>query len=87
MCISRLVADEFTEWLNANGAPRPRPLQIGWFHLGSDVKNSAPTYGLPEQAEKTLGSFAARPSFLMVGTIEPRKGRAQTLDAFEWLWQ
>ena len=87
VCISRSVADEFGKWLNANAASRPRPLQIGWFHLGSDVKNSAPTYGLPEQAEEALGSFAARPSFLMVGTIEPRKGHAQTLEAFEWLWQ
>ena len=87
VCISRTVADEFARWLNANGAPRRRPLQIGWFHLGSDVENSAPTYGLPEQAEETLVLFATRPSFLMVGTIEPRKGHTQTLDAFEWLWQ
>jgi glycosyltransferase involved in cell wall biosynthesis len=87
VCISRSVADEFAGWLNANGAPRGRTLQIGWFHLGSDVENSAPTYGLPEQAEETLLSFAARPSFLMVGTIEPRKGHVQTLEAFEWLWQ
>jgi glycosyltransferase involved in cell wall biosynthesis len=87
VCISRTVADEFVGWLNANGAPRRRPLQIGWFHLGSDVENSAPTYGLPEQAEETLVSFAARPSFLVVGTIEPRKGHAQTLEAFEWLWR
>jgi glycosyltransferase involved in cell wall biosynthesis len=87
VCISRTVADAFAGWLNANGAPRRRPLQIGWFHLGSDVENSAPTYGLPEQAEEILASFAARPSFLMVGTIEPRKGHAQTLEAFERLWQ
>jgi glycosyltransferase involved in cell wall biosynthesis/plasmid stability protein len=87
VCISRTVADEFAGWLNANVVPRPRPLQIGWFHLGSDVENSAPTYGLPEQAEETLVSFAARPSFLVVGTIEPRKGHAQTLEAFEWLWR
>jgi glycosyltransferase involved in cell wall biosynthesis len=87
VCISRFVADEFARWLNANGAPRRRPLQIGWFHLGSDVRNSVFTYGLPEHAEETLGSFAARPSFLMVGTIEPRKGHAQTLEAFECLWQ
>src|SRR5690606_33158160 len=28
-----------------------------------------------------------RPSFLMVGTIEPRKAHAQVLDAFEQLWR
>jgi glycosyltransferase involved in cell wall biosynthesis len=30
--------------------------------------------------------FAARPSFLVVGTIEPRKGHLDVLDAFEQLW-
>jgi glycosyltransferase involved in cell wall biosynthesis len=87
VCISRSVGDEFARWLGARGSPRLRPLRIGWFHLGSDVESSAPTLGLPEHAEGTLNSFASRPSFLMVGTIEPRKGHAQTLDACEWLWK
>jgi glycosyltransferase involved in cell wall biosynthesis len=87
VCISRSVADELARWLNANGKPRGRQLHIGWFHLGSDVDNSVPTIGLPDQAGETLVSFAARPSFLMVGTIEPRKEHAQVLEAFERLWR
>ena len=31
--------------------------------------------------------LASRPTFLTVGTIEPRKGHAQVLDAFELLWK
>ena len=33
-----------------------------------------------------LGQLRARPSFLMVGTIEPRKGYLQTIEAFSQLW-
>ena len=55
--------------------------------MGADVDNSAPTAGLPSNAGSTLNHFRARPTFLMVGTLEPRKGHVQTLDAFEQLWQ
>jgi glycosyltransferase involved in cell wall biosynthesis len=86
-CISRAVADEVHAWLDANRPTRPRPLQIGWFHLGSDLENSVPTLGLPADWQETLACLAARPSFLSVGTLEPRKGQAQTLEAFDLLWK
>ncbi|MBC7857541.1 MAG: glycosyltransferase, partial [Burkholderiaceae bacterium] len=34
-----------------------------------------------------VAQLGAGPSFLMVGTIEPRKGHLQALDAFEQLWR
>jgi len=40
---------------------------------------------LPD-ADQKLTQLGQKPTFLMVGTIEPRKGHAQTLDAFERLW-
>ena len=86
ICISRAVADELTEWLKANGGKRLRPFKIGFIHLGADVENSVPTRGLPEDTSQVLAQLAARPSFLMVGTIEPRKGQKQALEAFELLW-
>jgi glycosyltransferase involved in cell wall biosynthesis len=86
ICISRAVAEEFRAWLAANGTPRRRPLSIDWFHLGSDIESSLPTRGLPDRAEEILDAIAVRPSFLMVGTIEPRKGHEQTLAAVETLW-
>jgi glycosyltransferase involved in cell wall biosynthesis len=42
--------------------------------------------GLPPDAGAVLAGIAAAPTFAMVGTIEPRKGHAQALDAFERLW-
>lgn len=85
-CISRAVADELHEWLQTFGPERERPLQVAWFHLGSDMQNSVPTTGLPPDAELVLEQLRSRPSFLMVSTIEPRKGHAQTLEACEQLW-
>lgn len=86
ICISRSVADEMTEWLSVFGPARIRPLKIGWIHLGADVACSVPTIGLPPEADLVLNELAKRPSFLSVGTIEPRKGQMQTLLAFERLW-
>jgi glycosyltransferase involved in cell wall biosynthesis len=87
LCISRAVADELTGWLEAHAAPRAAPLQIGYFHLGADIHASTPSMGLPPDAPTILAALAARPSFLMVGTVEPRKGHAQALAAFELLWE
>lgn len=87
VCVSRAVADEVVQWLNEESPKRLRPLKVGWFHLGADLAGSAPSTGLPNDAPQTLAVLARCPSFLMVGTIEPRKGHAQTLAAFEQLWQ
>lgn len=86
ICISKAVADELAKWIKTNGPKRLRPFNIGWFHLGADIKSSVPTCGLADNAHQVLAQISARPSFLMVGTIEPRKGHGQTLSAFEELW-
>ncbi|WP_161989074.1 glycosyltransferase [Sphingomonas glacialis] len=84
--ISRAVADEFCDWLGRYGPNRARGLELHWFHLGADMESSVPTKGLPDDAPTVLASIRAAPSFLSVGTIEPRKGHRQTLAAFEILW-
>lgn len=86
MCISHAVADELREWLHQNAPARKRPFQIGAFHLGADIDQSMPSTGLPANPALRIESLEAFPNFLMVGTLEPRKGHAQTLDAFELLW-
>ncbi|MHB8921478.1 MAG: glycosyltransferase, partial [Halothiobacillus sp.] len=86
LCISRAVADELSDWLQTFGQKRERSYALSWFHLGSDVDNSAPSLGMPSDAPQTLRTLKARPTFLMVGTIEPRKGYLQTLHAFDALW-
>jgi glycosyltransferase involved in cell wall biosynthesis len=87
ICISRAVADEMLDWLKICGPKRLRPLNIGWFHLGADMSQSVPVKGLPENSGHVLAKLSKRPTFLMVGTIEPRKGQMQALLAFEKLWE
>lgn len=85
LCISKAVADELGEWMNKTLPPKPN-FQISWFHLGADLQGSLPTFGLPEDAGRVLENLSRRDSFLLVGTLEPRKGYSQVLEAFEILW-
>jgi glycosyltransferase involved in cell wall biosynthesis len=87
ICISSAVAEDLRSWVDVSCPQRLCPIKIGWFHLGADIENSIPTRGLPKDAGQTLAQLCARPNFLMVGTIEPRKGYLQTLEAFSQLWQ
>jgi glycosyltransferase involved in cell wall biosynthesis/SAM-dependent methyltransferase len=87
ICISKAVADEYHQWLKTNRRLPRGEFNIGWFHLGADLKSSTPTRGLPENAPAVLKSIEARPTFLAVGTVEPRKGHEQLLASFSQLWQ
>lgn len=84
ICISRAVADDLRDWLKQEPHLQPH---VDWFHMGADIENSTPSLGLPSDAQTTLRQLSARPTLLMVGTLEPRKGHAQVLDAMEALWQ
>jgi len=87
VCISRTVADELTQWLGSARIPRERPMNIGWFHLGANIDARLTEHSVDPGFDKRLGPLRERPSILMVGTIEPRKGVEQALDAFESLWE
>jgi glycosyltransferase involved in cell wall biosynthesis len=86
VCISRAVADELVAWLEQHPAQRPGPLKVGFFHLGADIPVAPTNDAASEQAHPVLAAMRATPSLLMVGTLEPRKGHAQSLAAFERLW-
>ncbi len=86
-CISKSVAEELNDWLKKYKPVRLSSFDTHWFHLGADIDNSQPSLGLPNDAQTLLSQLQALPSFLMVGTLEPRKAHAQVLDAFELLWK
>lgn len=86
ICISQAVADELNDWYLEHMPARKRPFHIGAFHLGADLDQSVPSLGFPEDPAMRLEALEDNPTFLMVGTLEPRKGHAQTLEAFEQLW-
>lgn len=91
MCVSRSVADGILEWLEAEQPRRVRPLKVGYSYSGADVLDMLPSEAsdgqeLPRDASAALKAMKSWPSLLMVGTLEPRKGHLQVLDAFEQLW-
>ena len=86
ICISKAVADDYREWAKVNIPDLPKQFDVAWFHLGADIENSVPTSGLPANASEVITKISAQPSFVMIGTLEPRKGYSQTLPAFEKLW-
>jgi glycosyltransferase involved in cell wall biosynthesis len=87
VCVSKAVADELIEWLDQKAPSRLSPIQLGWSHNGADIISSKPTMGLPNDAPLVLSMLSKRPTFLAVGTLEPRKGHWQMLEAFEMLWK
>lgn len=87
--VSKTVADDLEQWrkdVGIDGVKR-KPFRYAWSHHGADMGSSSPTRGLPANAPNILVQLQTHPSFLMVGTVEPRKGYLQTIDAFSRLWQ
>ena len=88
-CISAAVAYEVSEWAELTGIKGlyTQPA-VRHFHLGADLSSSAPSQGWPEGYEAVRAALDNDVStFLMVGTIEPRKGHAEVLEAFDELWK
>jgi len=85
ICISKSVAIELRKWLTDHALLHPG-FRIDWFHLGADINASIPSQGRPDNAKNLLSRMAGNHTFLMVGTLEPRKRHQQVLAAFEWLW-
>lgn len=86
VCISQAVADDLRHWMKDRQWSRLRSFQITSNHLGADVDGKTQPLGFSKNTYTDLIQIKRNISFLMVGTIEPRKGHEQVLDAFERLW-
>ncbi|HDR9011969.1 TPA: glycosyltransferase [Burkholderia vietnamiensis] len=87
LCISQAVATDLSSWMATHVPDRARRFKIDWFHLSADIENFSTSSEIPPGSIKMLQHLRGAPTFLMVGTLEPRKGHAQVLDAFEQLWR
>jgi glycosyltransferase involved in cell wall biosynthesis len=76
-CISESVAVEVRECMQKRFRFSEGEVVTKSFHLGAQ---------LPEK-DSTERPQPGGTTILMVGTIEPRKGHAQVLDAFECIWR
>ena len=87
ICISETVKMDLRVWLSARFNLPSATVAISTIVLGADIDASAPSDGLPANAQFLLARLRNTPAVLMVGTLEPRKGYDQALAAFELLWQ
>ena len=84
ICISGHVAGELRQRLQAEAQHRP---QVARIRLGADIAASLPSRGVSGDLMQVVEQMRFRPSVLMVGTIEPRKGYEIALRTFERLWE
>lgn len=82
ICISAAVAGDLKEF--AQTEKLPSVASIAHFALGSDFYSELGAINM--RPDSSVRGSKEEPTFLMVGTIEPRKGYATVLDAFELLW-
>ena len=75
ICISEKVANDVRAHTDN------KKLLINSLHLGADIPQSKETASFEKSKNKQAISF------LMVGTVEPRKGHQEVLEAFETLWE
>ncbi|MGF6742038.1 glycosyltransferase family 4 protein [Paraburkholderia atlantica] len=87
LCISRTVSDQMRSCLTQRFDLTINRPDSDWFHLGADLPVRCGDTIKSVSPQNSVQSNSSLQSVLMVGTIEPRKGHAQVLDAFELLWQ
>jgi glycosyltransferase involved in cell wall biosynthesis len=87
ICVSRAVAQELGEWMKSRSWKRLRSFSLNWSHNGVEIKKIQSIGVLSSNVTSVFDRIQSKLSFLMVGTLEPRKGHAQVLDAFEQLWR
>lgn len=83
VAISHAVAADFVAWAPGSGVDYRPGLRVGWFTLGADLDKRSTSARSP--GVRALLASAQR-FYLSVGTLEPRKGHAVALDAFERYW-
>ncbi len=85
--VSSSVAQMFCHWLSTQNLVLTYPLKVTAVLHGADIAASGPSAGLPKKAKAVLKELQHAVTFLMVGTIEPRKGHLLALEAMEILWK
>lgn len=85
VCISEAVAADLRHYLDEHSPGNP--LRICHFRLGSELDQDYEAKAIKDGGSIGAADVRATPFFLMVGTVEPRKGYSEVLDAFEALWE
>lgn len=89
-CISPAVTEEMRQYLKKDlRLPKHLMPALITLPMGWEISYAPHSHGVGPQVDALLKSMRQQdvPTALMVGTLEPRKGHADVLAAFEELWQ
>lgn len=86
VCISKQTAEDLECWITKNASNLAGAFAVDWNHLGSDIVQVTQIRNCALESDGLLPLLREGESFVMIGTLEPRKGHVQVLDAFEQLW-
>ncbi len=86
-CISNAVSNEVRGCMERRFNLVGNEPAIEWFHLGANLPITDTEVAVDTAQLDCVNPSSRQRAVLMVGTIEPRKGHAQVLDAFELLWR
>jgi glycosyltransferase involved in cell wall biosynthesis len=86
ICVSHNTANDLKRWIDKNRPQCRDDFEINVSHNGADINENNNNDNLTKKEQITLDLIAKRDTFLMVGTLEPRKGQIQTIKAFDILW-
>ena len=87
ICISKSTLLETKKWLKSNSPEKLESLKLKSFTLANELTSEDMTYGDPEIANKLRECAKEESLFIMVGTMEPRKGHKEVFEAFKLLWE
>lgn len=85
LCISGAVRDDVAAYIAEHGMTPSQPLRLASWQLGADIVPAGRDQ-IVRPAVARMAADQATPLFMMVGTIEPRKGHDGVLEAFDALW-
>ncbi|SIO69861.1 Glycosyltransferase involved in cell wall bisynthesis [Burkholderia sp. GAS332] len=87
LCISSSVSKEVSSCMMRRFGMTGSQPATRWFHLGADLHVDHAGEEIDGLDLQYANPGHPRRNVLMVGTIEPRKGHGQVLDAFDVLWR
>jgi glycosyltransferase involved in cell wall biosynthesis len=89
--VSKSTQNEVIRWAQQASVDTSN-VRFDWFHLGANFDSSAneseaKTVKASDVDQSVVKLLHEKETFLVVGTLEPRKGHMQCLKAFELLWE
>ncbi|GBQ85567.1 glycosyltransferase [Gluconacetobacter johannae DSM 13595] len=87
VCVSQTTAQQVAFFADAMDPTLDHDVAVDYFPLAADIAASLPSQGVPENGLSALQKIQGNVTFLMVGTIEPRKGHRQIFEAMRRLWR